>query len=45
MSSTEQPQIETQLCAEPTVRAYVISGDARNATEADAKLSQRRTLG
>lgn len=45
MSSAEQPQIETQLCAEPTVRAYVISGDARNAQEADAKLSQRRTLG
>jgi len=29
----------------PTIRAYVLSGDVRNAAEADAKLSKRRTLG
>lgn len=29
----------------PTIKAYVLSGDVRNAQEADAKLSKRRTLG
>ena len=33
------------VCATPLVRAYVLSGDARNAQEADAKLAARRTLG
>lgn len=45
MQST-QPQAPTQeICPEPTLRAYVLSGDARNAQEADAKLNARRTLG
>jgi hypothetical protein len=42
-----QPQQapEPQLEATPTVRAYVLSGDATTAQEADAKLNARRTLG
>lgn len=28
----------------PTVKAYVLSGDVRSSTEADAKLNQKRTL-
>jgi len=42
-----QPQQapEPQLEVTPTVRAYVLSGDATTAQEADAKLSARRTLG
>ena len=40
---TQTPQ--TQFCAQPSVRAYVLSGDARTAQEADAKLGARRTLG
>ena len=42
-----QPQQapEPQLQVTPTVRAYVLSGDATTAQEADAKLNARRTLG
>ncbi len=42
-----QPQAapEPQLEIPPTIRAYVLSGDATTAQEADAKLSARRTLG
>lgn len=36
---------QTQVSATPLVRAYVLSGDARSAQEADAKLNSRRTLG
>lgn len=38
--SAPQPENTT-----PTVRAYVLSGDARSAEEADAKLNSRRSLG
>lgn len=44
--ASAQPAAPTQeICPEPTLRAYVLSGDARNAQEADAKLNTRRTLG
>ena len=35
----------TNTPVQPVVKAYVLSGDARNAQEADAKLNKRRTLG
>lgn len=35
----------TTTPVQPVVKAYVLSGDARNAQEADAKLNKRRTLG
>ena len=35
----------TNVCPTPSIRAYVIAGDARDAQEADAELAQRRTLG
>ena len=45
-SMTQQSVPETPVeTATPTIRAYVLSGDARDAEEADAKLSARRTLG
>lgn len=44
--ASAQPSAPTEeICPEPTLRAYVLSGDARNAQEADAKLNSRRTLG
>ena len=43
--SAQQQAPETQLTATPTIRAYVLSGDATSAQEADAKLNARRTLG
>ena len=42
---TQQQPPQTQLTASPTVRAYVLSGDARSAQEADAKLAAKRSLG
>jgi len=33
------------VCPTPAIRAYVLSGDARNGLEADARLNNRRTLG
>lgn len=38
----EAPQT---LTAQPVVKAYVVSGDTRNAMEAEAKINSRRTLG
>jgi len=43
--SRQQAAPVTEMAACPTVRAYVLSGDARTAQEADAKLSARRTIG
>lgn len=43
--SAEPSAPAQEICPEPTLRAYVLSGDARNAQEADAKLNARRTLG
>ena len=42
MQPTNAPQ---QAPVQPTVRAYVLSGDARSAQEADAKLNAKRSLG
>jgi len=42
MGQISAPQAEN---VQPTVRAYVLSGDARSAQEADAKLNARRSLG
>ena len=44
-STRQQAAPVTEMAACPTVRAYVLSGDARTAQEADAKLSARRTIG
>ena len=44
-STQQQAAPVTNVCPTPSIRAYVIAGDARNAQEADAKLAQRRTLG
>jgi len=43
--SRQETVPQTEMAACPTVRAYVLSGDARTAQEADAKLNARRTLG
>tara|TARA_R100001460_G_scaffold61476_6_gene101558 strand:- start:1115 stop:2767 length:1653 start_codon:yes stop_codon:yes gene_type:complete len=40
--SFDTPQ---QFSTEPTVRAYVVAGDVSSSQEADAKISQRRTIG
>jgi len=47
MPSPTQPERAPvqEICPSPTVRAYVLSGDARSAQEADAKLNSRRSLG
>jgi len=42
--SAQQQAPETQLTATPTIRAYVLSGDATSAQEADAKLNRRRRV-
>lgn len=45
---TQQPQnfaTPQQFTTEPTVRAYVVSGDVSNSQEADAKINKRRTIG
>jgi len=42
---TPQQAPVQEICPEPTIKAYVLSGDARSAQEADAKLNNRRTLG
>lgn len=34
-----------QFTTQPTVRAYVVSGDVNSAQEADAKINKRRTIG
>jgi len=45
-SMSSQPQAPVQeICPEPSIKAYVIAGEARTAQEADAKLNNRRTLG
>ena len=41
LSQLQAPQFQN---LQPTVRAYVLSGDVTTAQEADAKLSNRRTL-
>lgn len=45
---TQAPQnfaTPQQFTTEPTVRAYVVSGDVSNSQEADAKINKRRTIG
>jgi hypothetical protein len=42
--STSIPTLPQVPIVAPAVKAYVLSGDVRNAQEADAKLSRRRTL-
>lgn len=45
-SMSSQPQAPVQeICPEPTIKAFVLAGDARNGLEAEAKLNNRRTLG
>ena len=45
MNSSQADRVPTpDICATPTVKAYVLSGDARSAQEADAKLGARRTI-
>ena len=39
---TQAPEIPT---VQPTVRAYVISGDVSSSQEAEARLNRRRSLG
>ena len=44
-TQVQQGPVPETNTVQPTVRAYVVSGDVNSAQEADARLSKRRTLG